>query len=91
MNANLKEKDLKSVLLETICRELDVDKINESDRLRDDLSVDSINAMYISMKVELKLELENDDEIAHYIAKNPNLTVGELLDFICAKVKRTNA
>ena len=91
MNANLKEKDLKSVLLETICRELDVDKINESDRLRDDLSMDSINAMYISMKVEFKLELENDDEIAHYIAKNPNLTVGELLDFICAKVKRTNA
>lgn len=89
MNANLKEKDLKSVLLETICRELDVDKINESDRLRDDLSMDSINAMYISMKVEFKLELENDDEIAHYIAKNPNVTVGELLDFVCEKVKNT--
>ncbi len=91
MNANLKEKDLKSVLLETICRELDVDKINESDRLRDDLSMDSINAMYISMKVEFKLELENDDEIAHYIAKNPNVTVGELLDFVCEKVKNTKA
>ncbi len=91
MNANLKEKDLKSVLLETICRELDVDKINESDRLRDDLSVDSINAMYISMKVELKLELENDDEIAHYIAQNPNTTVGELLSFVCEKVKSTKA
>lgn len=91
MNANLKEKDLKSVLLETICRELDVDKINESDRLRDDLSMDSINAMYISMKVEFKLELENDDEIAHYIAKNPNVTVGKLLDFVCEKVKNTKA
>ena len=91
MNANLKEKDLKSVLLETICRELEVDKINESDRLHDDLSMDSINAMYISMKVEFKLELENNDEIAHYIAKNPNVTVGELLDFVCEKVKNTKA
>ena len=47
--------------------------------------------MYISMKVEFKLELENDDEIAHYIAKNPNVTVGELLDFVCEKVKNTKA
>ena len=91
MDTGLKKKDLKSELLKTLRIELDVDNIKESDRLRDDLSMDSINAMYISMKMEFKLELENDDEIAHYIVKNPNLTVGELLDFICAKVKRTNA
>lgn len=91
MDTGLKKKDLKSELLKTLRIELDVDNIKESDRLRDDLSMDSINAMYISMKMEFKLELENDDEIAHYIAKNSNLTVGELLDFICAKVKRTNA
>ena len=38
------------------------------------------------MKIELKLELENDDEIAHYIAQNPDLTVGELLNFVCNKI-----
>ena len=64
----------------------EIEKINESDRLRSDLSMDSINAMYVSMKMELKLELENDDEIAHYIAQNPDLTVGELLNFVCNKI-----
>ena len=76
MDTGLKKKDLKSEFLKTLRIELNVDNIKESDRLRDDLSMDSINAMYISMKMEFKLELEN---------------VGELLDFICAKVKRTNA
>ena len=83
MATNIEKKDLKSILLETLRNELEIEKINESDRLRSDLSMDSINAMYISMKMELKLELENDDEIAHYIAQNPDLTVGE---FVCNKI-----
>lgn len=86
MATNIEKKDLKSILLETLRNELEIEKINESDRLRSDLSMDSINAMYISMKMELKLELENDDEIAHYIAQNQDLTVGELLDFVCNKI-----
>lgn len=86
MATNIEKKDLKSILLETLRNELEIEKINESDRLRSDLSMDSINAMYISMKMELKLELENDDEIAHYIAQNPDLTVGKLLDFVCNKI-----
>ena len=86
MATNIEKKDLKSILLETLRNELEIEKINESDRLRSDLSMDRINAMYISMKMELKLELENDDEIAHYIAQNPDLTVGELLDFVCNKI-----
>ena len=86
MATNIEKKDLKSILLETLRNELEIEKINKSDRLRSDLSMDSINAMYISMKMELKLELENDDEIAHYIAQNPDLTVGELLDFVCNKI-----
>lgn len=86
MATNIEKKDLKSILLETLRNELEIEKINESDRLRSDLSMDSINAMYVSMKMELKLELENDDEIAHYIAQNPDLTVGELLNFVCNKI-----
>lgn len=86
MATNIEKKDLKSILLETLRNELEIEKINESDRLRSDLSMDSINAMYISTKMELKLELENDDEIAHYIAQNPDLTVGELLNFVCNKI-----
>lgn len=86
MATNIEKKDLKSILLETLRNELEIEKINESDRLRSDLSMDSINAMYVSMKMELKLELENDDEIAHYIARNPDLTVGELLNFVCNKI-----
>lgn len=86
MATNIEKKDLKSILLETLRNELEIEKINKSDRLRSDLSMDSINAMYVSMKMELKLELENDDEIAHYIAQNPDLTVGELLNFVCNKI-----
>lgn len=89
MATNVKKKDLKSILLETLRNELEIEEIKESDRLRSDLSMDSINAMYISMKMELKLELENDDEIAHYIAQNPDLTVGELLNFVCEKISNT--
>ena len=63
MDTGLKKKDLKSEFLKTLRIELNVDNIKESDRLRDDLSMDSINAMYISMKMEFKLELENDDEM----------------------------
>ena len=91
MATNIEKKDLKSILLETLRNELEIEKINEFDRLRSDLSMDSINAMYISMKMELKLELENDDEIAHYIAQNPDLTVGELLDFVCNKISNIKA
>ena len=50
MDTGLKKKDLKSEFLKTLRIELNVDNIKESDRLRDDLSMDSINAMYISMK-----------------------------------------
>lgn len=89
MTTNVKKKDLKSILLETLRNELEIEEIKESDRLRSDLSMDSINAMYISMKMELKLELENDDEIAHYIAQNPDLTVGELLNFVYEKISNT--
>ena len=52
MDTGLKKKDLKSEFLKTLRIELNVDNIKESDRLRDDLSMDSINAMYISMKME---------------------------------------
>lgn len=91
MTTIIKRKDLKSVLLATLRNELNIETINESDHLRSDLSMDSINAMYISMKMELKLELENDDEIAHYIAQHQDATVGELLDFVCEKVSNLKA
>ena len=54
---------------------------NASDELERDLFTGLENLL-----TELSCALENDDEIAHYIAQNPDLTVGELLNFVCNKI-----
>lgn len=68
------------VICDTMSLDLDEVEIKYETRFKDDLEMDSLNAVELSMAIEDEFEIEVSDEAAEEF-----VTVGDLVDYILSQ------